>query len=137
MTPKEYLSQIRKINIMIDCKQHEIQSLYDLITSTTPKYESDPVQSGSTSDKIGNVICKITDLQSEINSDIDRLVNLKSKIFKQIQELDIIEFAVLHKRYFEFKTWEIISKEMMYSERQIYRIHGEALNHIKDVSQCQ
>ena len=51
------------------------------------------------------------------------------------------EDDVLFYRYIKGMEWYEIAEIMSYSERQIHRIHGKALDHFqlpeKDVSECQ
>lgn len=52
-----------------------------------------------------NTICKIIDLQDEINKDIDRLVDLKTQIVTTIKNIENYEYqTLLEKRYLCFYT---------------------------------
>jgi hypothetical protein len=42
-----------------------------------------------------NTICKIIDLQDEINKDIDRLVDLKTQIVTTIKNIENYEYQTL------------------------------------------
>ena len=76
-----------------------------------------------------NTICKIIDLQHEINEDIDRLVDLKTEIVAAIKSVENREYqTLLEKRYLCFETWEQIAVDMHYSLRWIHILHGKALN---------
>ena len=46
------------------------------------------------------------------------------------------ESTVLRMRYIELMDWTRISYEMKYSKRHTLRIHGNALENYKDVTQC-
>ena len=65
-------------------------------------------------------IAKIIDLQSEINRDIDRLVDLKQEITATIKTVDNNEYqTILEKRYLCFLSWEKIAVDMGYSIRNV------------------
>ena len=77
------------------------------------------------------MIAKIIDMQEEINSDIDALVDLKRDIMRTIREIEDPEAqTVLELRYLCFKRWEEISVIMNYSVRRVYQIHDEALEKV-------
>ena len=135
MTAKEYLKQIRKANIMIDYKQRQLDELRELCTSITSPINSDKVQTSGVSDKIGDTVSKIIDLQNIINSDIDRLVDLKQEIMAVIDKLDATYLQLIYLRYFEFRTWEQIACEMNYSCPWIWKLHGEALQNVSEILQ--
>ena len=135
MTAKEYLKQIRKANIMINYKQRQLDELRELCTSITSPINSDKVQTSGASDKIGDTVSKIIDLQNIINSDIDRLVDLKQEIMAVIDKLDATYLQLIYLRYFEFRTWEQIACEMNYSCPWIWKLHGEALQKVSEILQ--
>ena len=45
---------------------------------------------------------------------------------------ELSEQDVLIARYLQCKPWPVIAREMHYEERQVYRIHGRALQHFAD-----
>ena len=72
------------------------------------------------------------DLENEISSDIDSLVDLKAEMVSVIKNVRNPELqTLLELRYLCFKTWEQIAVELGYSIESIYRLHREALKNIK------
>ena len=120
---------------MIDYKQRQLDELRELCTSITSPINSDKVQTSGVSDKIGYTVSKIIDLQNIINSDIDRLVDLKQEIMAVIDKLDATYLQLIYLRYFEFRTWEQIACEMNYSCPWIWKLHGEALQKVSEILQ--
>lgn len=83
-------------------------------------------------------IAKIIDLQAEINRDIDRLVDLKKELFGTIKAVGDTEFqTILEKRYLCFQSWEKISVEMGYDLRWLYRLHGKALDVVREITRLE
>jgi hypothetical protein len=81
-----------------------------------------------------NTICKIIDLQDEINKDIDRLVDLKTQIVTTIKNIENYEYqTLLEKRYLCFYTWEQIAVDMDYSIQHIYRLRDKALLEVSKI----
>lgn len=137
MNPKEYLRQIKKCDNQINNKLAEITQLREMATSITSTLKDDVVQSGGDSkSRVAEAIDKIVDLEREIDSDVDRLIETKRDIMFVIDQLNSPYRDILYKRYFQYKTWEQISVEMNYSFRQTLRLHGQALQKVKDGTQC-
>ena len=125
---KEYLSQIRRYDTMIDSMLDEVDSLYAMVTRITPVLKDDVVSGGGQQDKMGNAIAKIVDLKERINREIDQLVDIKreaSSLLAKVSNPD--HFKVLHKRYILYETFEQIALDMNYSYRWICKLHGRAL----------
>ena len=90
---------------------------------------------------MADAVCKIIDLQEEINKDIDRLVDLKREIMGVIKAVPNVEYqTILEKRYLCFISWEQIAVDMNYSMQHIHRMHSSALKEItvpkQDESKC-
>lgn len=129
MTTKEYLSQISRLNRVIENKIIEIKQLKDLyygVKSTAMTEER--VQTSPDYDKIGTAFAKIDEMERSLDEEIDRYVDKKNTIIKQIDSIeDETLYMVLFARYIEKKTFEKIATESNYSFRQITRLHGKAL----------
>ena len=129
MTAKEYLQQVKKCDSMIERKLEEIQSLRSMVTSISVALKDDVVQSGGASDKIGNTVSRIVDLENELNTNIDIFIDLKREVMNSIEALEDSRCTeILYKRYFQYKTWEQIACEMDLSYQWVCNLHGKALN---------
>lgn len=131
MDAKDYLGQIRLLDVLIQNKQLEIEQLETLATRVTSVNEGDRVQASGNQDKMADIVCKIVELRKEINADIDKLVDLKSEIIPiidAVQDADMID--VLYKRYIQYKKWEEIALEMHYTYQWVCKLHGRALQKI-------
>ena len=128
MTAKEYLNQAYWLDRRIDSKLEQLSALRDTATKTTAVMDGEVVSHTRNVHSLQDVIAKIIDMQEEINSDIDALVDLKRDIMRTIREIEDPESqTVLELRYLCFKRWEEISVIMNYSVRRVYQIHDEAL----------
>jgi DNA-directed RNA polymerase specialized sigma subunit len=136
MTAKEYLRQYLDADRAINAKLEQISKLRALATKTTQTLQPDKVQS-SNENKTEKVIAKIVDLENEVNAEIDRLVNIKTQVEDVIRQVpDATQRIVLERRYILGETWEQIAVDLHYSYMQICRIHGKALQKVKDVIEC-
>ena len=131
MTAKEYLNQAYWLDRRIDSKLEQLSALRDTATKTTAVMDGEVVSHTRNVHSLQDVIAKIIDMQEEINSDIDALVDLKRDIMRTIKGIENPEYqTLLELRYLCFKRWEEISVVMNYNLRHIYRLHDEALEKV-------
>ena len=131
MTPKEYLNQAYWLDRRIDSKLEQLSALRDMATKTTAVMDGEVVSHTRNVHSMQDVIAKIMDMQVEVNSDIDALVDLKRDIMRTIKGIENPEYqTLLELRYLCFKRWEEISVMMNYNLRHIYRLHDEALEKV-------
>lgn len=134
MDAKEFLTKIRTIDTIVDCKIEQVKRLEELLTGGAIRYDKDKVQSSVSNNTMADTVAKIIELKEQINYDIDLLVDYKSKARELIEQLDDVEKIILYKRYFDNKSFELISVECNYSWRHTYRIHGHALANLNKVA---
>ena len=138
MTIKEYLSQAKFLDQRINSKIQQVAALNDLATKATSTLTGMPRNPNHATSTMEEAIAKIIDLQAEINSDIDTLVDLKRDLSATIKAVGNTEYqTVLEKRYLCFQSWEQIAVEMGYDLRWLYRIHGKALDEVQAVTHCE
>lgn len=128
MTTKEYLNQIERLDKMITNKLSEIYQLKIMACSITVSGDSERVQTSGNQDKLGSTIAKIVDLERETDELVDSLVDKRKEILKQIDNMkNIDQYDVLHKHYVERRTFQDIADSENWSIRQVFNIHGRAL----------
>lgn len=131
MTSKEYLSQAYRIDQRINSKIEQVSSLHDLATKATSTLSDMPGSATRNVHRMEDVIVKIIDLENEINTEIDRLVDVKREITRLITEIpNPEEQTLLELRYLCFKSWEQIAVDMGYSVENTYRLHRKALRNM-------
>ncbi|MEI6132420.1 MAG: DUF1492 domain-containing protein [Bacillota bacterium] len=132
MTAKEYLGLAYRIDQRINSKLEQITSLRELALKATSTLTDMPHSPTKNTSKMANIICKMVDLEDEINKDIDMLVDLKCEIVSLIKKIHNTEYqTLLELRYLCFKTWEQIAVDMGYSSQHIFRLHDKALKVVK------
>jgi DNA-directed RNA polymerase specialized sigma subunit len=127
---RNYLRKIEYLDRLIDAKLSEVKQLRDLSVSITAVYDTTPVQTSKISDKTGEIVTRIIDLENELNTLIDTYIDEKTAVIKLIEEIkdnNGLMFSVLHKRYIEYKTLTEISEETCYSYQYIRELHTKAL----------
>lgn len=128
MTTKEYLSQIRRLDMQIQNKLSDVYKLKTMACSVTISDSGDRVQTSGDKDRIGSTVAKIVDLEKEIDSMVDCFVDKRKKIIEQIDNLsDDDYYNVLSMRYVGEKTFDKIAQETNWCLRKVFSIHGKAL----------
>ena len=131
MTAKDYLSQAFHIDQRISSKLSQVMRLREAATNCTATLTDMPRPDSPSRQQMADTICKIVDLEREINEDIDRLVDLKAEARRAINAVsDPDQQLILELRYLCYKPWNEIMTELGYSEPTVYRLHGEALKKI-------
>ena len=131
MDAKEYLSQAYRIDQRINSKLEQVMSLRDLLGKANVTLTGMPKTPTPNPHSMEDIIVKMVDLESEINDDIDTLVDLKAEIMRRIKRVENTEYqTILELRYLCFKRWEEISVALGYSMQHLFRLHDEALEAI-------
>lgn len=134
MTAKQYLSQIEILDRRIQNKLSEEYQLRSLATNVSVSNNSERVQTSGSGDRIGNIVAKIVDVQSETEKLVDEYLKQRSDIIQTIEDIEALNcYELLFKKYVEYKTLNDISEEMGYSLQHIKRLHGQALEEVRKI----
>lgn len=130
---KRELRQIRMITKLIASSKRQIEELeYLKVSVKSPTITGMPKEKSFVrSDKVESIIDRIDELQKVVDEDVKRLIELKLIWMNRINLLGHDECLLLKLRYFEGWSWSDICTEMCYAERQVYRLHGEALKNLE------
>ena len=134
LTAKQYLDQLRVIDTKINQKTEELADLMTAATSTRAiDYSKDRVQT-SPQNAQENRICKYVDLDAEINREIDEFVDIKHRVTKEIQELNVDYYIkILFKVYVQFKTVKDAANEIGLSYQYVRDLHKKALKAFEEL----
>ena len=130
MSPKEYLSQIKRLRVRIESMCSEKDELRrNMSVLSGIDYSQDRVQvspdPGATFER---TVDKIEAMEQEIDRKISEYVDLRRKIIGQIDALPDAEYSeLLYKHYAEFKSLAKISGEIHYCYEWLRKMHGKAL----------
>ena len=133
MEAKQFLMQPKKIDVMITNKLLEKQQWKTIALGTTAQMGSERVQTSSSQQKMADAIGKYVDMEKEIDSMIDSLIDTKRFVIKVIEKLDLIEYDVLHKRYIQNLTFDEIADRCDRTYSHITTIHGKALKNVQKI----
>ena len=133
LNAKQYLRQLRRLNDIVQSKLDQIETLRSLAQKITYVPKTVSVQESISEDKMTELISKIVDLQKELETDINNLLDLKLKITHQINNIDNDDYKLLLMlRYLNFKTWEEIAVEMGYTYQWVHVLHSRALKYFQE-----
>ena len=127
MRAKEYLSQIRLLDIRIGQRIEELNEMRARVSILTGiDYSKDRIQvMPSTGNK---QIEELVDFENTLLDMIQRETELKHRVIGEIQELNNpIYVDLLFRRYVECSSFEKIACDMSYAYNYVCTLHGEAL----------
>ena len=135
VTNQERIKYLKRYVILereINRKQEEVDKLRTMLVKVTASFSHTPKGGGSIYSKTESVVAKIVELENEINTSIDNLIDIKQSIYRIIESVkDDKERQLLQYRYLDGMTFEWIAAEMNYCWRQIHRLHSKALIGVK------
>lgn len=126
MDAKNFLRQIRRIDILINAKQKELETIRSKTIYPGISYE-EKVQSSFGNSK-ENQLINLIEYEIELNKSIDEFIRIKKDVSNIIDKLeDGDQIDILYKRYFQYMTWEEIATSKSYTYQWIHKIHAKAL----------
>ena len=133
MSEAKYLLQkIAFLDAEINSLIREHESVKSTLLKATD-YSNEPVATTKRNTSEDKLI-KLADKSSEIDSKVDELVDFKIKMGDHINQLeDERHRVILREHYINGLSFLEISKNLGYTERHLYRIHGDALQKFQDI----
>lgn len=127
MSAKEYLGQIRRLDMRIGQRITELNQMRERLNIMSGiDYSKDKIQSTPTSGY--KQVEEMVDLENEILKMIEDETTLKHRIIAEIQILDNALYAdILFRRYVECLSFERIACDMGYVYNYVCTVHGNAL----------
>lgn len=132
MTAKEYLSRAFEMDRRINIKIEQLKQLRDLSTQCTSVLSDMPKAKGA-KQRLEETVCKIADFETDLNADIDALVDAKREIECVIDTVpDMTQRMLLQMRYLTFRSWDDIAHSLCVSYNHVFKIHRAALNFLDE-----
>lgn len=134
MDAKEYLNQVKKLDFQIKNKLIEKQQWKDIALGITANMDGERVQSSGAKSKMASAVEKCVDMEAEIDSLVDRLIDTKKDVIQTIEKLDSpMSYDLLHKKYIQFMTFEEIAEYYGRDYTTITTAHGRALKSVQAI----
>ena len=134
MDAKEFLRQVEKLDLRIKNKLIEQQQWRDIALGITSNMDGERVQSSGAKTKMADAIDKCVDMEAEIDSLIDNLIETKKEVIQTIERLDsATEYNVLHMRYIQFRDLQEIADHYGKEYGWATTTHGRALKSVQAI----
>ena len=135
MTAKEYLRQLRSLDILINAMQLEKERMWAMATRVNAPLNDCKVDTSPDNSKNAELIIKVAALQDEINKQVDDYVDLRTTIIRQISEIEDMRYrTILTMRYIDRQSFQEIAEQMKYNLRWVKRLHGWALQEFEKIN---
>ncbi len=132
MTAKEFLSKYQQYSSSIEAKTEKVAQLKSQSQSVAMVFR-EKVQTSKQVNATERIISHHLDMQKDIEEDIIRLKKIQKDISLVIRKTcDDMQREVVERKYINGQTFEKIAEKTFLSQRQIYRIHGKALEKIEE-----
>lgn len=133
MTAKEYLNQARHLDRRINSCIAELETMRETAASLgSPNLKENRNPNRAEEAPFIHTLEKLWEMEEKINSEVDRLVDLKMQIREVISEVPDADGAmVLKYRYVQNMTWREIGREMHADERTVRRWHKRAVEQVE------
>ena len=130
LSARVYLGQLALIDEQINQDLERLEELKQSARSTGSfDYSRERVQTSPIGDKLCSDVSRYVDLDNQINAEIDRFVNAKEQIIREIRELRNTDYVkVLYKVYVQYKSIKVAAQEIGKSCSHTSVIHNKALS---------
>lgn len=133
MDVKEYLGQIKDLELNIKHMQEELEELRSVATKITSTLSGERVQSSGSNQKMADAVCSFVDLEKEISAKIAESYLKKREIIKTIELLDYKNRDFLYKVYVQgYSLSDVASMSNKEYGWSTYR-HGIALERLREI----
>lgn len=122
---KNILKDIKRIELSIRHKQEMLERLRNLAQYRVSHI--DEIGGGRGTSDREKLLVKIVSVDEELNSEIDRLIDLKLDMMHRLEKLSPAESDILYQRYFLNLKWREIAEQNSKSLDYCYKLHRQAL----------
>lgn len=130
MTAKEWLSRARRMSGRLRALQTSKEQAFARATSAAVA-GGEHVSGGLPADKL----VAYAEVSRVVDRQIAKLEHTRAEILQVIEQVDDNTLSMLLTEYYvNDKTWDEIAVQMHYSRRQVTRLHGHALQIVRELT---
>lgn len=130
----ELLESVAKLDTLIRNKLIERQQMKELALGITANMDGERVQSSGSKSKMANAVERCVDMEAEIDSLIDKLIDAKKEVIQVIEQLDNpTEYNLLHMKYIQHKSLQEIADRYHREYGWATTTHGRALAKVQSI----
>lgn len=133
MKAKDFLNQLKKLDRLIENKLIEIQQWKVIASGTSAQLSGERVQSSGSQQKMADAVVKYIGIEQEIDRCVDSLIDKKQDVINVIEQLEAVEYDLLHKVYVQFIPLADVA--VMYGKTYSWAttVHGRALKNVQEI----
>lgn len=124
MNAKEYLQQYR-------AAMRRTQAITEHLKELRAVCEQLKTEDGHKIE-LDKAVCNLVDAERHLSAEVTQLCMLETEIARTIDRMQEPYRTLLFERYINGKTWERIAVDMHYSYRGVTKMHGRALQAVKE-----
>ena len=130
-----YLEEVELLDARIKNKLIEQMQWRDIALGITANMEGERVKSSTaTKSKMADAIAKCVDMETEIDSLIDNLIDLKKDVIQTLEMLDnATEYKLLHLRYIQYIPLKDIADTWGWEYTNVTTTHGRAITSVQRI----
>ena len=135
LSARVYLEQLALIDEQINQDIERLEEMKQSARSTGSfDYSRERVQTSPVGDKLCSDVSRYVGLDTQINAEIDRFVDAKEQIIREIRGLHHADYVkVLYKVYVQFKTIKDTAYEIQRSYKYTLDVHKKALKAFEEM----
>lgn len=129
MTAKQYLSQIKHIQLRLSAMAEQLECLRSAAQCVTTSYNDIPCSAPRDIHKHEDAVLRVLEWEEKMQAEVDRLSDINATIAAVSTPA---HHFLLVKRYVRSETWETIARGLGYSLSQTKRFHLDALADLEE-----
>lgn len=134
MNAKEYLQQLRDLDLQINAKIEQKEHYMSLACRTTNHLTDEIFEKNRHYSKVEENVCKMVDIEREMDKEIDQLVDLRREVLATLNQIKDVRFKqILEYRYINYWSWEKMAEVLNYDLSWLHRLHKKALKEFDGV----
>ena len=130
---REYFLYMGKIDALINNKLEEKEMLYTLASKTTSSSSDAPGSGAGTSDKVGNIVVKIKELEDEINHLVDDYIDYRAEAILYTSKLPTEQFVIIQMNKIRLIPLTRIAREQKISYQWASELKKRALQGLEGI----
>lgn len=138
MEAKEYLKQIERYDVELECKEAERQQWRDLTVRITANMEGERVQSSGSKSPMADAAIECVDMEKEIVETIRKLIDTKKTVTQTIEKVqNPTWYKVLHMIYVRYMDLTEVADKCNKSYDWAKSVHSKALKIVQKIIEEQ
>lgn len=143
MKARDFLKQVLKSDKMIENKTYERNHWKSIALGVTSNsadvniggvsYKMDKVQTSGNPHKMEDAIVKYVDIEAEIDAVIDELIDTKKDVISVIEQLNPLEYDILHKVYIQHISLDDVADACDKTYSWATTVHGRGLKNVQKI----